>query len=154
MQGLADRIVDGKLHLTVKDFLELVLKNSTEINLTRLDVYTAADQITAAKAPSIRLSRSGSMPCVSVSPQSTQIGGASTLSSLTQNSFVNYPAVPADRSDGHRLVSSRTRSSTNSAFNLFNPNISGILSFLVAQPLLQNRIGIQFRRRSRSPARN
>ena len=50
VQGIAERIVDGKLHLTLKDFLELVLRNSTEVNLTRLDVYTAADQIRAAQA--------------------------------------------------------------------------------------------------------
>ena len=50
VQGISEHIVDGKLHLKLKDFLELVLKNSTDINLTRLDVYTAADQIEAAKA--------------------------------------------------------------------------------------------------------
>ncbi len=51
IQGLTQRIQDGKLRLRLKDFLELVLKNSTEVQLTRLDVYTAAYQITAAKAP-------------------------------------------------------------------------------------------------------
>ncbi len=51
IQGLSDRIKDGALHLRLKDFLELVLKNSTDVQLTRLDVYTAAHQITAAKAP-------------------------------------------------------------------------------------------------------
>ena len=35
----------------MKDFLALVLKNSADIQITRLDVYTAADQITGAKAP-------------------------------------------------------------------------------------------------------
>ena len=49
VQGIADHISAGKLHLTIKDFLELVLKNSTDVNLTRLDVYTAADQIKAAQ---------------------------------------------------------------------------------------------------------
>src|SRR6516162_4685555 len=51
VQGLSDHIVDGRLELTVKSFLELVLKNSTDVNLARVDVYTAADQITAAEAP-------------------------------------------------------------------------------------------------------
>src|SRR5260370_10921340 len=51
IQGLSQRISDGKLHLRLKDFLELVLKNSTDVQLTRLDVYTAAYQIMAAKAP-------------------------------------------------------------------------------------------------------
>ena len=51
IQGLSERIADGQLHLRLKDFLELVLKNSTDVHLTQLDVYTAAHQITAAKAP-------------------------------------------------------------------------------------------------------
>src|SRR6516164_6003383 len=58
VEGIPEHVVDGKLHLKLKDFLELVLKNSTAVNLTRLDVYTAADQIEAAKAvfdPSLSL---------------------------------------------------------------------------------------------------
>jgi outer membrane protein TolC len=51
IEGLSSRIVDGKLHLRLREFLELVLKNSTDIQLTRLDVYTAANDITATKAP-------------------------------------------------------------------------------------------------------
>jgi len=47
VQGLAARIADGKLRLTLRQFLELVLANSTDINITRLDVYTSADQVRA-----------------------------------------------------------------------------------------------------------
>ncbi len=49
--GLGERIRDGKLHLRLHDFLELALKNSTEIQLTRLDVYTAANDILSSHAP-------------------------------------------------------------------------------------------------------
>ncbi|MDQ2841084.1 MAG: TolC family protein [Acidobacteriota bacterium] len=51
VQGLRERISDGKLHLHLREFLELVLKNSTDIQLTRLDVYTSANNIIANKAP-------------------------------------------------------------------------------------------------------
>ena len=51
VEGLRDRIVDGKLRLDLHSFLELVLRNSTAINLERLNVYTQADAITAAKSP-------------------------------------------------------------------------------------------------------
>jgi outer membrane protein TolC len=80
----------------------------------------------------------------SVQPQFSQIGGASTLSSLTQNSFVNYQQLlPTGQTASAGF--SASRSSTNSAFNLFNPSIFGNLSFAIAQPLLQNRTGIQFK---------
>ena len=51
VQGINERLVDGKLHLKLKDFLELVLKNNTDIALTRLEVYNAVDAITHADVP-------------------------------------------------------------------------------------------------------
>ena len=51
VEGLSERIRDGRLHLRLRDFLELVLKNSTDIQITRLDTFTAANQIVSAKAP-------------------------------------------------------------------------------------------------------
>ncbi len=50
-QGLRERVVDGKLHLRLREFLELVLKNATDIQLTRLDVYTAVNDIISTQAP-------------------------------------------------------------------------------------------------------
>ena len=46
IEGVSERIRDGKLYLRLKDFLVLVLKNNTEIQMTRLDVLTAADAMT------------------------------------------------------------------------------------------------------------
>jgi outer membrane protein TolC len=144
VQGIAARVADGKLGLTLKDFLELVLANSTDINITRLDVYTAADQIKAAHAvfdPAVSL---GFNTLRSESPQFTQIGGASTLSSLSENSFINYQQLTTT---GETVSASFTgsRNSNNSAFNIFNPYVSGLAAVSVTQPLLQNRDGIQFK---------
>ena len=144
VQGISERIADGKLSLTLKEFLELVLRNSTDINITRLDVYTAADQISFARAvfdPAVVL---GFTTVRSVSPQFSQIGGASTLSSLNQNSSVNVQELLPTGQTGS-VGFSTSRNSTNSAFNLFNPSLSGALNFTFIQPLLQNRTGIQFK---------
>jgi outer membrane protein len=142
VEGISEHVVDGKLVLKVKDFLELVLKNSTDVNLTRLDVYTAADQVEAAKAvydPTLSL---GFNTFRSVAPQSSQLGGANTLSALTQNSFLNYQqAVPTGETFNSGF--SMTRSSSNNAFSFLNPNLSGSLNFSVAQPLLRDRTNIQ-----------
>lgn len=144
VEGISDRVKDGKLNLTLKTFLELVLRNSTDINLSRLDVYTAADQIRSAKAVFDPFVNLGFTAIRSVSPQFSQIAGASTLSSLTQNSSVGFSQLlPSGETAGVNFNASR--SSTNSAFNLFNPSISGTLGFTFLQPLLQNRNGIQFK---------
>ena len=144
VQGLTERISDGKLSLTLKEFLELVLRNSTDINITRLDVYTAADQIQFARAvfdPAVSLAYTG---IHSVSPQFSQIGGASTLTGLNQNSSINYQELlPSGQTSSFGF--SAARNATNSAFNLFNPSVSGNLNFTFVQPLLQNRTRIQFR---------
>src|SRR5579863_2694452 len=144
VQGISERINMGKLNLTLKTFLELVLKNSTDINLTRMDVYTAADQVKAAHAvfdPAVSL---GFNTLRAASPQVSQIGGAPTLSTLTENSFVNYQELlPTGQTASAGFLA--TRSSSNSEFNFINPNISGLLSLSFTQPLLQNRNGIQFK---------
>ncbi|MCU1291988.1 MAG: outer rane efflux protein, partial [Bryobacterales bacterium] len=51
VEGLKQHITDGKLHLQLRDFLALVLKNYTDIQVTRLDVFTQANQVLSAKAP-------------------------------------------------------------------------------------------------------
>jgi outer membrane protein len=144
VQGIAERVADGKLNLTLKEFLELVLRNSTDINITRLDVFTAAESIRAANAvfdPFVALGFNASH---SVSPQFSQIAGASTLSSLNQNSNLSVQQLlPTGQNAGVSFNASRN--STNSAFNLFNPSLAGSLGFTFSQPLLQNRSRIQFK---------
>ena len=143
VRGIAERIKDGRLALTIREFLELVLRNSTDINITRLDVYTAAESVKSSQAvfdPSLTM---GFSTVRAVSPQFSQIAGASTLSSLNQNSNISFQELLPTGQNGS-IGFSTSRNSTNSAFNLFNPSISGTLNFSLTQPLLQNRDRIQF----------
>jgi outer membrane protein len=144
VQGIAERTVNGKLTLNVKSFLELVLRNSTEVNIARMDVYTSADQVKAAHAVFDPFVSLGFNTQRAVSPQYTQIGGASTLSSLNENSFVNYQELFPT---GQTVTASfnASRYSSDSAFNIFNPSVSGTALVTITQPLLQNRDGIQFK---------
>lgn len=144
VEGLDARIVDNKLVLILDDFIALVLKNNTDIRLTQLDVYTAADAVIAAKAPfdpqlvfSFNANRS-------VTPEFNQITGAPSLNSLTQTSQAFFQQVlgagPTVSANFNAV-----RSSSNSQFNLFNPSISDVLSVNVTQPLLQGRGNLQIR---------
>jgi outer membrane protein TolC len=144
VQGINERLVDGKLHLKLKDFLELVLKNNTDIALTRLEVYNAVDAITAAKAPYDPQFSASFNAERSVSPQFTQISGAATLSDLTQTSSLSYQQIlPTGETvnAGYTAV----RSSTNDAFDFFNPNTFGALSLQILQPLWRDRNNIENR---------
>src|SRR6266849_1627799 len=144
VEGVQERVQANKLYLRVKDFIALVLKNNTEINLTRLDVLTAADAILGAKAPFDPNVTAGFSSTRQEQPQFSQIGGAAQLNSLTQLSNLGYQQT---LSTG-QLVNfgfNANRFSSNSQFNVFNPNVFTGLNFAVTQPLLQGRRNLQFR---------
>jgi outer membrane protein len=144
VKGVTERIVNNTLSLTLKTFLELVLMNSTDVNITRLDVYTASNQILAAKTPYDPSASVGFSTFRSVAPSSSQISGATTLSTLTQNSTASYQQL---LSTGQTVSAGFTasRSSNNSAFSILNPSIFGTFNFTATQPLLQDRSRIQVR---------
>ena len=144
VEGLEAHIVDGKLVLTMKDYLELLLKNSTDIRIAQLDVYNSWANITGAKAPfdpSLTLQFNGTR---TLQPEPSQISGASTLNSLSQTSSIGYNQVLGSGPTVNASYSA-VRSSTNSQFANFNPSIFDSLNFQVTQPLLAGRGNLQLR---------
>lgn len=162
--GLQERIVDGKLHLRLRDFLILVLKNATDIRLTRLDVYTAADQITLAKSPfdptlalgyntlrtvtplffevgGLGTTSTSGQPVSPTLPGITQIGLPTTISSLSSNSLASYTQLlPTGQTISASFNVNRT-----SGEGFPYPTLFGSLNISLTQPLLQNRSNIQAR---------
>ena len=144
IEGVTDRVQDGKLPLRFQDFLTLVLKNSTDIHLTRLDVMTAADSVLAAKSPFDPAYSLGWQTRARRSPQYTQTSGAETLSTLNGEATAGLTqALTTGQTVGVNFYSARY--STNSSFNYFNPSIASGLSINITQPLLYNRNNIQAR---------
>jgi len=144
VEGFDRRIQNGKLVLNLKAFLALVLNNSTGIRLTQLDVYTAADAVTGAKAPfdpQLLLQFNAQR---TIQQEASQTSGASTLNDLTQTSTASYSQVFGA---GPTVTAgfNATRASSNSEYNFFNPSVATGLSFTVTQPLLQNRGNLQLR---------
>src|SRR6266852_7292820 len=90
VEGVQERVQANKLYLHVKDFIALVLKNNTEINLARLDVLTAADAILNAKAPFDPNLQTSFTSTRTHSPQFSQISGAEKLDQLFQHSELGY----------------------------------------------------------------
>ena len=144
VEGLTERVQDGKLVLNIKDFLALMLKNSTDIRLTQLDVYTASDAIRAAQAPFDPTLLFSFTSLRSNNKQSSQISGAQNLSSLSQTSQVSYQEVLGAGPSVNASFNAQ-RYSSNSAFAFFNPTISSGLNFQLTQPLLQGRGNLQTR---------
>ena len=144
VEGLEQQIQNGKLVLNMKSFLALVLQNSTGIRLTQLDVYTAADAVTSAQAPYDPQMQFGFNALRSTQEEASQTSGAATLSTLAQDSTANYSQVLGS---GPTVTAgfNAVRTSSNSAFNFFNPSVATGLSFTVTEHLLQNRNNLQLR---------
>lgn len=172
IQGLQQRMADGKLRLRLKDFLELVLKNNTDVHLTQMDVYTAADQITAAKAPFDPTLGLEFNTLRSVSPlffgggsfigsgggngsgvgqtgagggTGTGVGGTTVTLPQTINSLSQNSAIAYNQllPTGQALTSSFTLN-RSSGDGFSSPALFGALNFAITQPLLQNRGNLQF----------
>ncbi len=141
VEGLQQRIVDSKLHLRLHDFLELLLKNSTTIQITRMDVYTAADAITAAKAPFDPLLQPSFSAQRTLSPPSAFFLTQGTFSNLNQVSTINYQQLlPTGQTIGGNFQIDRL---SGDFYN--TPALFGTLTFSITQHLLRDRTGIEER---------
>jgi outer membrane protein TolC len=134
---LADFVVDGHLELSLRDYLELVLANNTEIAIQKLTIETPKNAITRALGrfdPAVVTTFRSTR---TVSPTSSQLEGAQTLSQLTQPLSFAYQQT-LETGTTYTIGFSGNKRSTNSAFATVNPSINASLDFSVTQPLLRN----------------
>jgi len=144
VQGLEQRIHKGEIHLTLSEFLTLVLANDTQIRLLRLNNATAQDNVLAAHSPFDPTVNANFGSNRAVQPQSSQTSGASTLSDLSQNTSLNFNQNLASGQQVQINFGSN-RNSSNSQFSTFNPSIGANVGFSLTQPLLRNRGNLQNR---------
>ncbi|MGH9535067.1 MAG: TolC family protein [Terriglobales bacterium] len=143
IQGLKAYVSGGKLRLRLKAFLRLALLNDTNIHITQLNMYTAQASVLSANSPfdpSFTMGFSGTR---TLTPQSSQISGAQTLSDLSQDLNVGYTQDLPTGQD-FTVGFSSDRADTNNAFSYLNPSIATGLNFNLTMPLLENRGNIQY----------
>jgi outer membrane protein TolC len=137
-QGLKDFLVDGKLRLTLDDAIRLTLMNSTDVRLNELPVESAKFSLERAFAPFDPTGTSSFTTSRSASPSFTQLAGAPTLSSLSQQSQFGYSQT-LETGANYQVGFSASKSSTNSIFNFFNPSLFSSMNLSFTQPLLRGR---------------
>src|SRR5690349_17228743 len=137
-QGLKDFLVDGKLRLTLDDAIRLTLMNSTDVHLDELPVENAKFSIERAYAPFDPTATSSFTTSRATAPSFTQLAGAPTLSSLSQQSDFGYSQT-FETGTNFQAGFSASKSSTNSIFNFFNPSLVSSLNLSFTQPLLRGR---------------
>ncbi len=137
---LKDFVVDGKLELSLKHFLELVMANNTDIAIQLLTLEVPRNAIQMALGawdPRARASfsttRSTSLPSSALDSRTT-----SESKSLSQPYSLSYSQT-LDTGTNYAVTFSGAKSSTNNGFNFYNPSLTSGLNFSVTQPLIQNR---------------
>ncbi|MEP7363732.1 MAG: TolC family protein, partial [Acidobacteriota bacterium] len=135
---LGDFVVDSKLELSLKSYLELVLANNTDIQIQKLTIETQRNAITRAFAPFDPTAIATFRSTRATSPTNDALAGAATLNQLTQPFSLNYNQT-LETGTQYNIGYTANKSSTNSSFASFNPAITSGLNLNFTQPLLRNR---------------
>ncbi len=135
---LEEYVVDGKVQLSMRAYVELVMANSPDINLQKLAVYqqqNALQRALSAFDPAFTASFNANR---AQTPSNDLLQGANIRSTLNQNGRASYTQT---FDTGTRFTTSyiSNRRSDNSSFATFNPSLTQTLQVQVSQPLLRGR---------------
>jgi outer membrane protein TolC len=135
---LADFVEGGKLELSLRSFIELVMANNTDIALTKLNIDNAQNAIVRGFAPFDPLLTASFNTTRTKTPSTSELDAATTLGTLTQPVNFNY-AQTMQNGTSYNVNFSEIKSTTNSGFTTLNPAYSSGLSVSFTQPLIKNR---------------
>jgi outer membrane protein len=136
---LKDFVVGGKLELSLKNYLALVMSNNTDIQLQMLSLEKPKNAIQRAFGVwDPKATASFSSTRTTTPPTSSLDGASDKLSTLSQPLSMQ---VSQTLPEGLNYVAQwgGQKSTSSSSYNNYNPALSSNLSLTITQPLLQNR---------------
>ena len=135
---LADYVQDGKLVLSLKSYLDLVMANNTDVSIQRLTVERFQNNLLGSFSlfdPTLSVNIGQTR---STSTSGNRFDLVSQLKSLRQSSTLQFnQLLPSGTTIGGNI--GLTKNTSNSANNLINPNLGGTFGFNFSQPLLRGR---------------
>ncbi len=137
---LKDFVVDGKLELSLRSYLELVLANNTQIMLQKVLLQPARNAIQRAFGVFDPVANFRYAATRQETPTTDQLQGAQVLNTLTAPLTMGVTQV-LENGLQYQVGYSTQRSTTNSTFANFSPFYTSNLNATVIQPLLRNRGG-------------
>jgi len=135
---LNDFVKDNKMELSLRDFLDLVLSNNTDIQIQRLSVEQPRNAILRGYSIFDPLVTAAFSTTRRETPASDALAGANVVNQLTQPFTLRYAQL-LPTGTTYNVDFNNTKQSTNSALALFNPAYNSGFSASIAQPLLRNR---------------
>lgn len=135
---LADFVVDGKLELSLKAYMDLVLANNTDIQVQRFSLEMPRNAITRAFGAFDPFFRGSFNSTRARTPSNQALEGAAIVQSLSQPvNFAYQQLLPTGAT--YTASFSGGKTSTNSAFQNYNPSLTSNLGVNFSQPLIRNR---------------
>jgi outer membrane protein len=137
-QHLHDFVVNGRLELSLRSFLELVLANNTEVQLQRLSVEPTRNEITRTFSPFDPVINGSFQRTRANTPSDTALVGVNTLNELEQPFRLSYQQTL--QNGGQYEISFETlRYTSNDVYTTYNPALTANFSIVFTQPLLRSR---------------
>ncbi len=135
---LDDFYFDGKIELSLRSYIELVMANSPDINLQKLAVFEQQNAIQRAFSPFDPTLNLGFTNNRSTTLPNDILQGASVRTNLNQRANFTYSQT-FDTGTNYTVGYVGGKTANNSQFTNFNPSITQSLQFTVSQPLLRDR---------------
>ncbi len=133
-----DYAIDGKLELSLRSYLALVMANNPNVGIQRLSLTLNEDSIMRAFGQFDPVATASFNATRALTSGTSALSGGATLNQLSQplNLGVTQTLETGTR---YSIAFSDFKSSTNSAFATINPTFTSNLNFSFSQPLLQGR---------------
>ena len=140
-EHLRNYVVDGKLHLSLRDAVVLTLENNSFVRVQETQVEFSKFSLLGAHSPfdpvvtgSYNITDTTTPPVSQLQGTGGQSVNVETTSQFAQFSYSQTFETGTNVQAG---INSNNYF-TNNSFNLFNPYITSLLSFQFTQPLLKN----------------
>ncbi|MGH9666316.1 MAG: TolC family protein [Bryobacteraceae bacterium] len=135
---LGDYVADGKLQLSLRGYLDLVMANNNDISIQKLSVEVNRNAIMRAFSVFDPLVGAQFSTTRQQTPATSALTGAATLNELTQPLNLSYSQEMPTGTVYNVDFSSR-KLSTNSSFATLDPSFGESLTVSLSQPLLRGR---------------
>lgn len=135
---LQDFVVGGKLELSLRSYLELVMANNTDIQIQKLNIETPKNAILRAFGTFDPLATASFNSTRTKTPATDALQGANTVVTLSQPARFSY-AQTLETGTQYTASFNASKATTNSGFQSYNPALNSALGLSFSQPLLRNR---------------
>ena len=136
--NLEDYVVDGKLELSLRNYLELVMANHPNVQIQVINVLEQENAIQSALSPfdpNLTLNFNANR---GTNPSQDVLQGGAVVSTLRQDGGFTYRQL-LDTGLNYTVGFTGLKNASSSAFRTFNPSIQDTLLFRLSQPLLRGR---------------